>query len=120
MIEMKILVILNHTPTDEQIAELQSMGYEDIEIVKHPSIDPYADSVEVFELFRDTIRDKNFNALWVQGDYRFFAQALLYCLANGKRLLVATTERISKEERHSDGSIEIRRVFRHAKFVPII
>lgn len=116
---MKILVILNHQPTSEQLAELSKLGYDEVEIVKHPPIPPEAELSEVGKIFDSIVESREFDALWVQGDFRFFACAVLEAHARGFPLFVATTRREAREEVQPDGSIKKVSVFKHVRFVRV-
>jgi len=116
----RFVAVLNHDLTFEQIEELRSLGFNHIYQVKHPVIDPSLDYNEVKQLFLDTIKDLEFDALMVMGDYRFFASALEYCRKHCIPFYVTTTSRVSVEKIKDDGSVEKTSVFKHCRFVKIV
>jgi len=116
----RILVIMNHEPTEEQISQLKGMGYDEIVYLKHPPIPAEAGMMEVEEIWRELV-SKHWppDALWVQGDYRLFSIAFTVAEYNNIPLYVATTERKAVEQRMSDGSIKKVSIFRHVRFVDV-
>lgn len=116
----KILVILNHKPLDEQLEELRELGYDEVEFAKHPLIPADAEMPHVASIFSAHINGREFDALWIQGDFRFFAVALEYCKVTGKPLYVATTERKAVEQVMPDGSVVKKSIFKHVKFVRVV
>ena len=120
---MRILIILNHEPLEEQLDELKKMGYSDFIYVKHPMINPEFEVSDVKKLFRDLANEvyvkSPYDAVWMQGDFRLFAVILEYCREAGLPLYVATTERNAVEKKMPDGSIRKMSVFKHVKFVEV-
>jgi len=124
---MKIIVVMNHKPTDEQVVQLLSMGYTDIEFRQHPQIPPEWDMENVRSLFLETLGASKGvlpledlpDALWVQGDYRFFMSAVEFAVSFEIPLYVATTKREVKEEKMPDGSIRKISTFKHVKFIRV-
>jgi len=121
---MRIIAILNHEPTDEEKQELFQLGYNEVISIRHPQIPPQWDMQQVTKFvktFEEKIIDKHgdYDALWVQGDFRFF---YAFCQwANGHLpLYVATTFREAKEQKMPDGSIQKISIVRHIKFVRIV
>lgn len=115
----RILIILNHDPTPEQLEDLRRMGFTEWELIKPGEIPPEMPMIDVYDFFMSLIKDKKFDAIWCQGDYRLFAQAVLYSLAKRVPLYVATSRREVEEKRNPDGSVTKVSVFRHVRFVRI-
>lgn len=115
----KITIVLNHNPTEEQLKELREMGYDEYEVLQHPTIPPNAEMEEVEGTFNKMLWDRQYDALWIQGDYRFFAYAARFCRFYDIPLFIATTERKVIEEPQPDGSIKKTSVFKHVKFVQV-
>lgn len=117
-----VVVIMNHKPTDEQVNQLCSMGYREIKFLQHPRIPPEWDMEKVRALFSRFLGENASlpDALWVQGDYRFFAVAIEFAKTHGIPLYVATTNREVAEQTMPDGSVRKVSVFRHVRFVRIV
>jgi len=121
----KIIAILNHQPTPEQVQELKDWGYECIHI-PHPPVDPYLTIDEVLiqaaNFWDKEIPAKTplYDAIWCQGDFRFFWCISELCKRHGLPLFVATTERKAVEKTMPDGSIRKVSTFKHVRFVRIV
>lgn len=116
----KILILMNHDPTEEQLQDLRRMGFTEWELIKPGELDPEWDSLDIYDFFNGLIKGKKFNAIWCQGDYRLFAQTFLHCLAKRIPLYVSTTRRVVEEKRNPDGSITKVSIFKHVKFTRVI
>ena len=116
----KILIILNHQPSEEQIQELQRLGYTEYEIVKPGELDPTWDGTQIYDYFMNLVKGRTYDGIWCQTDYRIFGMAVLHCLAKLKPLLVATSRREVVETKNPDGSITKVSTFRHVRFVHIV
>ena len=119
----RIIVIMNHKPTDEQVYQLRSMGYREIKFLQHPPIPPEWDMEDVEAFFRRWFGENAPfipDALWVQGDYRFFASAIEFARALEIPLYVATTKREAREQKMPDGSVRKVSIFKHVRFVRIV
>jgi len=114
-----ILIILNHEPTEEQLQQLTKMGYQETIFIKHPIIDPKLEMEDVIDIFLNIVEGKVFDALWVQGDFRFFIAAYRFASDFNVPLYIATTHREAKEIVQPDGSVKKISVFRHVKFVEV-
>jgi len=122
----KILIILNHQPTPEQLAQLRNMGYTKHYFVQHPLINPNASQGEVDVLFKNFEYQcsEKFNyalvdALWVQGDFRFFLSAYKFAKSQKIPLFIATTQRQAVEKTMPDGSVVKTSVFKHITFIEV-
>jgi len=118
---MKILVILNHKVLPKQKEELEELGYDTIVYRQHPKIDPTLNQSEVQELFNAiAVQYEPIDALWVQGDFRFFTAAIRYAMRLIIPLFIATTERKSVEQTLPNGLIQKTSVFEHVRFVKVV
>ncbi|MEM4958441.1 MAG: hypothetical protein QXX12_01025 [Nanopusillaceae archaeon] len=115
----KLVAILNHDPTPEQLKELEAMGWA-VKLVKPGEVDPHWDQDRVYHFFLSLLVEVGEpEALWVQGDYRLFAAALRYATKHYIPVFVATTHRTVVEEKQPDGSVKKSSVFKHVRFVDV-
>ena len=121
-----LFVLLNHTLTEEQINQVISQ-YDIKEIILPPvnvqelwgQVPPDIESLvnylkPVFEwLNKQAISD---DFLIVEGDFGATYLMVRYAFGHNIIPLYATTSRDAYEERNDDGSISIKRNFRHVLF----
>lgn len=117
-----LLVVSNHPP--EKWEEAQKVGWDRIDYIPFPNIDPRADRVEINEIAEKLIEKikkwlfKNYNhgKLCLQGEF-----TLCYIIFNKLHtwndiFVFPTTERVVEEKLLPDGSIEKVSKFRFVRW----
>ncbi|MEM2264684.1 MAG: hypothetical protein QXX03_05780 [Nitrososphaerota archaeon] len=110
----KLLVISNHPP--EKWEDEQKKGWDEIEFIPFPEIDPNASRNEVSEMarlfFLNIVKPRldNDENLFVclQGEFTFFFEFCYYLSEYPlytKKFIFPTTQRVVEEQRNPDGSI---------------
>lgn len=122
---MKRLVVLsNHPPTNW--SEEMKKGWDEIIYIPHPHIPPDMSREELEKLaqvyveelfsYNDSCLDTYFT---IQGEYLFTLLVTLGLLERGVELdkfIYPTTQRVSKEELQSDGSIKKVQFFKFVQW----
>jgi NAD(P)H-flavin reductase len=126
---MKIYILLNHVPTEEQIKDLGQKGF--IEIVEPTdqikkiwaNIDPYLNEMDrnkLVSVIVDEILEKQINAVWIQGENGMIFSIVSKLLSYGIDCYYATSKREVNETKMPDGSIQKTSIFRHVQFLKYI
>ncbi|MGC8771100.1 MAG: CRISPR-associated protein Csx20 [Brevinematia bacterium] len=122
----KLLVLLNHTLTDEQITEAKEK-LKVTEFVEPPirqkniwaqmPSDENRHNLfteEIIRWIKENAAKGDF--ILVQGEFGATFTIVDFCLKNGFVPIYATSERKAEEVRNPDGSVEKRIVFKHMGF----
>ena len=125
----KLLVILSHMLTEEQVLALQSEhGITDVVLLSdiHPitakivsQVDPNQSSEALRDLANHLIEIAQLEEcthICMQGEPCLQFHVWVGAILNGYNVLQSTTERISKDVVNSDGSVTKISVFQHVKW----
>jgi hypothetical protein len=126
---MKIYILLNHVPTEEQLQDLRQKGF--IEIVEPTdqikkiwsNIDPYLNEMsrnKLASIIVDEILGKQVNAVWVQGENGMIFSIVSKLLSYGIDCYYSTTKRETNEVQMPDGSVQKTSIFKHVQFLKYI
>jgi hypothetical protein len=126
---MKIYILLNHVPTNEQLQDLRQKGF--IEIVESTdqikkiwsNIDPYLNEMgrnKLASIIVDEILEKQINAVWIQGESGMVFSIVSKLLSYGIDCYYSTTKRETNEIQMPDGSVQKTSIFRHVQFLKYI
>jgi hypothetical protein len=126
---MKIYILLNHVPTNEQLQDLRQKGF--IEIVESTdqikkiwsNIDPYLNEMgrnKLASIIVDEILEKQINAVWIQGESGMVFSIVSKLLSYGIDCYYATSKREVNEIQMPDGSVQKTSIFRHVQFLKYI
>jgi NAD(P)H-flavin reductase len=123
---MKIYILLNHVPTEEQVEDLKQKGF--IEIVEPTdqvkkiwsNIDPYLNELSrnrLVSIIVDEILKNKVKAVWIQGENGMVFSIVSKLLSYGIDCYYSTTRREVNEIKMPDGSVQKTSIFRHVQFL---
>lgn len=121
----KLLVISNHPP--EKWEDEQKKGWDEIEYIPFPEIDPNASRKDVSEMARlfllqlKKLLDMEPNLyVCLQGEFTFFFEFAYYLFSDfpwyRERFVFPTTQRIVEEQKLPDGSVSKLYKFKFIKW----
>jgi NAD(P)H-flavin reductase len=123
---MKIYILLNHVPTEEQIKNLRQNGFiefiEPTDQIKKiwSNIDPYLNEMsrnKLASIIIDEILENKANAVWIQGENGMIFSIVSILLSYGINCYYATSKREVNEVQMPDGSVQKTSIFRHVQFL---
>lgn len=126
---MKIYILLNHVPTEEQVKDLTQKGFVEIvdptdQIKKiWSNIDPHLNELsrsKLVNLIVDEILKNKVNAVWIQGENGMVFSIVSKLLSYGIDCYYSTTKRETNEIQMPDGSVQKTSIFRHVQFLKYI
>jgi hypothetical protein len=126
---MKIYILLNHVPTNEQLQDLKQKNFTEIieptdQIKKiWSNIDPYLNEMgrnKLASIIVDEILEKQINAVWIQGENGMVFSIVSKLLLYGIDCYYATSKREVNEIQMPDGSVQKTSIFRHVQFLKYI
>ena len=118
---MKVLVILNHTLTEEQVKELNEMGYNEIIYLPNKlkkefsTLTPDSIMPTLRKIYNHILIEKP-DAVIVQGHNTIVAYLWYLCSVRGIKLMYAYSKRVVEEIEKEDGTVEKKVVFKHEGF----
>jgi biotin-(acetyl-CoA carboxylase) ligase len=122
---MKIYILLNHVPTEEQVKDLRQNGFNEfIEPTDHikkiwSNIDPYLNEMsrnKLASIIIDEILENKANAVWIQGENGMVFSIVSILLSYGINCYYATSKREVNEVQMPDG-VQKTSIFRHVQFL---
>jgi hypothetical protein len=126
---MKIYILLNHFPTEEQINDLRQKNFTEIieptdQIKKiWSNIDPHLNELsrsKLVSVIVDEILKNKVNAVWIQGENGMVFSIVSKLLLYGIDCYYATSKREVNEIQMPDGSVQKTSIFRHVQFLKYI
>jgi NAD(P)H-flavin reductase len=126
---MKIYILLNHVPTNEQLQDLKQKNFTEIieptdQIKKiWSNIDPHLNELSrsrLVHLIVDEILKNKVNAVWIQGENGMVFSIVSKLLSYGIDCYYATSKREVNEIQMPDGSVQKTSIFRHVQFLKYI
>lgn len=122
---MKLLSIISHTLLEEQIEEAKNVLKIDSIVLMPEEIRNIWSNISPFGYFpidkiNEIIRwismvSEEYDYVLVQGDFGATYYIVDYCIKSNRIPIYSTTKR-EVEEHTKDGSVEIKKVFRHVNF----
>jgi len=122
---MKIYILLNHVPTEEQVKDLRQNGFnefiEPTDQIKKiwSNIDPYLNEMsrnKLASIIIDEIVENKANAVWIQGENGMTFSIVSILLSYGINCYYATSKREVNEVQMPDG-VQKTSIFRHVQFL---
>jgi aspartokinase len=124
----RVYILLNHKPTERQLADLALFAGEEIEVVEpkqevkdiwadiSPEFDEYC-RYNIAKFILKDILEKNIDFVWVQGE-NVTVYHLVELLKKKEIIAIAaTTKRKTIEEQLADGTTKKTSIFEHCRFV---
>ena len=123
----KIVIILNHTPTEEQINDLK-LNFNVTEIIYPPeelknyllNIPPEDEKISenflksIIQFIKENLQNGDF--IWVQTEYGATFYIVDYAIKNGYIPIYSTTKRVYEEKLLDKNKIERKFLFKHVRF----
>ena len=127
MTVQKILVVMSHNLSQDQINGLNTMGLNPVILSNVNSdlantckqIDPNFSKADIQKIADSVVREaisEGATALMIQGEPSLFFSAVENAKDRGLKCLIATSERVSVERENADGTVVKTNVFKHVKF----
>jgi len=122
---MRIYILLNHVPTEEQVKDLRQKGFnefvEPTDQIKKiwSNIDPYLNEMsrnKLASIIIDEIVENKANAVWIQGENGMVFSIVSILLSYGINCYYATSKREVNEVQMPDG-VQKTSIFRHVQFL---